>query len=330
MAARAKAPELSPQAAALLRGTGAPTHFAFDHKLFQAQGAAFRIDEASGRPCLAVDLGDVVAAMDLDALAPGFAIAPASRDAAMLELVRRALAPGASIAPGDAVPQTVLDGGGAWQLAPHHLLVAEGKIRQALVAWLGGDKDERLSPDELARLASAPATKTRLREGFGALAERLGLPASRAGEVLGRVMTLASELGYVEALRDRFDAIGRLCAKAAELHRQYSAEKASAERLARALARMAPPKADFEKRFAELDAKTDATADAMARLPDTIAFVRQARDALRADFRAWEPQLELWRDLPPLRGPKAERAAIYLDRFLQRQYPAPGQGTLPA
>jgi len=321
MAALAKPAEMSPEAAALLRGADAPAHFAFEHKLFQAQGAVFRIDEANGRPCLAVDLGDVVAAIDLDALGAGFGIAAGSGDAAMLELVRRALEHVAQVAPGDKVPSEILDGAASWKIEPHHLLVSEGRISQSLIAWMGGSHDDRLSPGELARLASDPATKARLREAFGQLAERMGLPPSRKGEVLGRVATLAKELAYIEALREQFARIERLRAKASELHRQYRADKKTAEEIGRALTLMAPPLKKFAQRFEELDAQTGETANLLPNLPSAIAFVRAARDALRKEFRVWEAQLELWRDLAPARGARAERAIVYLYRFLARHYP---------
>ena len=60
----------------------------------------------------------------------------------------------------------------------------------------------------------------------------------------------------------------------------------------------------------------------MPNLTAAIAFIRQARDELRREFCLWEPQLELWRDLAPVRSAKAERAVVYLYRFLARQYPA--------
>jgi hypothetical protein len=322
MAADAKPAGISPEATALLRGSDAPTHFAFEHKLFQAQGAVFRVDETNGHPCLAVDLGDVVANMDLDAIGAGFGIEPASADAHMLELVRRALEHVERVAPGDPIPSEILDGAASWKIGPHHLLVAEGRISQSLIAWMGGSQDDRLSPGELARLAADPATKARLREAFGRLAERMGLPPSRKGEVLGRVATLAKELSYIEALRERLGEIERLRAKTTELHRQYRTDKRNAEEIDRALKLMAPPLKKFAQRFDELDAQTGETANVMPNLTAAIVFIRQARDELRKEFRLWEPQLELWRDLAPVRGAKAERAVVYLYRFLARQYPA--------
>jgi hypothetical protein len=336
MAVRSKQRQPAPETAALLRGTDAPTHFVFEHKLFQAQGAVFRIDETNARPCLAVDLGDVVANMDLDAIASGFGIAPAGPDAAMLELVRRALGHVEQVAPGDAIPPAILDAAASWKIEPLHLIVAEGRVSHSLIVWMGGTQDERPSMGELARLADDPATKARLCEAFGALAERMGLPPSRRTEALGRVTTLAKELAYVEALRVRYGEIDRLRAKARDLHRLYRAQQETAPSktaglIERALTLMAGPLENVAALFQTIDGQMDATPDAaahaMANLPSAIAAIRLARDALRIEFQRWEPQLELWRDLVPARSAKAERAALYLERFLASHYPAGAQGT---
>ncbi len=310
-----------PDLTALLRGPDAPTKFVFEHRLFAANGAAFEIDATTGTPCLAVHLGDVMAHIDLDSIGSGFGIAADSADAQMLELVRRALAYVPRIAPGDAIPSEILDGAASWRIEPHHLLVSEGRISASLLAWMGDGQGGALESTALAQLAEDPQTKARLRDAFARLAEHMGLPAARKGEVLGRVATLAKELAYIEALRERLAEIERVRAKLRELYRQYRGDRATTEEIDRALKLMAPPLQRFAARFDDLDGQTGETANVMPNLPTAIAFIRKARDELRAEFVKWDVMLELWRELPPTRSSRAERAVVHIYRFLARTYP---------
>ena len=307
--------------AALLRGAETPTHFAFAHPLFAAKGTAFEIDATTGTPCLRVDLGDVAAHIDLDAIGCGFGIAADQPDAQMLELVRRALAHVKRIAPGDAIPSEILDGAASWRIEPHHRLLSEGRISASLLAWMGDGHGGPLAPAALVKLAEDPQTQQRLRAVFAKLAEHLGLPESRRGEVLVRVATLARELAYIEALRERLVAIERIRAKLRELHRQYRTERKTVEEIDRALKLMAPPLQRFAARFDDLDGQTGETANVMPNLPSAIAFIRKARDELRAEFVKWDAMVELWRDMAPTRSAAAERAVVHIYRFLARTYP---------
>jgi len=313
-----------PDPATLLHAPAAPdgpTHFVFDHRLFQAKGAAFAIDEATGKPSLLVDLDDVVANIDIDTIGAGFSIPASSRDAQMLELVRRALAHVKRIAPGDAIPSEILDGAASWQVEPHHLLIAEGRISVSLLAWMGDGKGDALEPSALVKLAEDPQTKTRLRDAFAKLAAHMGLPASRKGEVLGRVATLIKELAYIEALRERLAKIEKLRAKLRELHRQYRDDRKISEEIDRSLKLMGAPILRFVHIFDDLDAQTGETANVMPNLPTAIAFIRASRDILRCEFMKWDSMLELWRDLAPTRSAKAERAVVLVYQFMARTYP---------
>ncbi len=300
----------------------APKVFAFQHKLFQAAGAVFEIDEATHEPCLSVDLGDVKANIDLDTICPGFKIPADSDDAQMLELVRRALAHVDRIAPGDPIPSEILDGAASWKISPHHLLVAEGRITLSLLTWIGELEGKAMTPAELMALATDDGSKARMREAFAKLAEHMGLPASRKGEVLGRVGTLAKELAYIEALRERQHAIEMVRVKLREMRRQYQNERATAADIDRVLALIDPPVKRFATRFDDLDAQTGETANVIPNLARTIAFIRTARDEIRAEMRHWESTLDVWRQLPAQRGAKVERAIADLYRFLARYYPA--------
>jgi hypothetical protein len=313
--------EAQPDPAASPRGADGPTHFVFEHRLFAVKGAMFETTESTGTMCLAVDLGDIVAHVDLDAIANSFGIPADSQDAQMLELVRRALAHVKRIAPGDAIPSEILDGTASWRIEPRHLLLSQGRICASLLAWMGEGHGSALEPSALMRLAADPQAKASLREAFGKLAAHLGLPPARTGEVLGRVGTLAKELAYIEALRERLAAIEGVRATLHQLFRLYRGRHQTAGEIERALKLMAPPLARLTARFDNLDSQTAETANVMPNLPTAIAFIRTARDELRGEFLKWEPTVESWRSVAPVRSERAERAIMQIYGFLARTYP---------
>jgi uncharacterized coiled-coil DUF342 family protein len=186
---------------------------------------------------------------------------------------------------------------------------------------MGDGQGGALEPAALIKLAEDPAAKARLREAFGKLAAHLGLPPARKGEVLGRVATLAKELAYIEALRERLAAIEGVRAKLRELYRQYRARRKIAEEIDRALKLMAPPLQRLAARFDDLDGQTGETANVLPNLPAAIAFIRKARDELRGEFVKWDAVVEAWRYLAPARSDLAERAIVQIYGFLARTYP---------
>jgi len=321
MTSKAGETDAKPNADRAPHADAVPTRFAFEHRLFAAKGAVFKTDSTTSKPCLAVDLGDIVAHIDLDAIGNGFGIAADSQDAQMLDLVRRALAHVERIAPGDAVPSEMLDGTASWRIESRHLLVSQGRICASLLAWMGGGYGGAMDPAALMKLAEDPEAKARLREAFTKLAAHIGLPPARKAEALGRVATLANELAYIEALRERLAAVERVHAKLRQLHRQYRTRRATAEEIDRTLKLIAPPLRRLAARFDDLDGQTGETANVIPNLPTTIAFIRKARDELRGELVKWETVVETWRDVAPVRSELAERAILQIYGFLARTYP---------
>lgn len=124
--------------------------FVFGHRVFSAPNAHFKLDEQTGEPVFAVDLGDLKAMLGFDTLRKSFAIAPASPDDRLLEAVVRALRYVRRIRPGDAIPAELLDGSASWKVEAHH--AARAKARLAATG-LPADKLEFLA-EELAYIES--------------------------------------------------------------------------------------------------------------------------------------------------------------------------------
>lgn len=105
--------------------------FAFAHRVFAAPNAHFKLDEQTGEPVFAVDLGDLKAMLGFDTLRRSFAIAPASSDDRLLEAVARGLRHVRRIRPGDAIPAELLDGSASWKVEARHAAQAKARLAGA-------------------------------------------------------------------------------------------------------------------------------------------------------------------------------------------------------
>ena len=288
----------------------------------------FETAEATGTMCLAVDLGDIVAHIDLDAIANSFGIAADSQDAQMLELVRRALAHVKRIAPGDAIPSEILDGTASWHIEPRHLLLSQGRICASLLAWIGERHGHALEPSALMKLAADPQAKASLREAFDRLAAHLGLPPARTGEVLGRVATLAKELAYIEALRERYGKIKMIEKKIAEAGKLYRRERAVSDDVSRIQALIKGPLSEFPSIFKMVYTQMADVRMVLRSVPAQVQFIRTMRDELSVRFMKWEEMIQLWEMIPPERGEMIERALRLTYRFMARHFPQRSEWSL--
>jgi hypothetical protein len=298
----------------------APRRFDFAHKVFAAPKAAFVRDDTTQEPVLCVDLGDLRAAMSIDALRAYFKIAPDSEDGKLLEEVPRALKYVAAVHPGDTIPSELLDGTASWKVDKIHLETAHGRIAAGLLAWLGeGSKAE--SAVEFAALASDPAVKSKVQEAFSRLAQRMGLPDDRKSEVVDSVEKLARELSYIEALRDKVGQMRRLIDLFRRLRVGYKRERGVADSLARIVQLLDKPVRRYEQRLEEVDAQTGETANTIVNLGRQIVYVREARDWLHGETMRWDDILATWAGETLDRTPAQQRKVAATYRFAARHFP---------
>lgn len=302
------------------KSAAAPRRFDFAHKVFAAPKAAFERDDSTREPIFSVDLGDLRAAMGIEALRDYFKIAPDSADGKLLAEISNALKYVPVIHPGDAIPSELIDGTASWKVEKHHLETAHGRIAAGLLAWLGeGAKAD--SAVEFAALASDPGVKAKVQEAFSKLAQRMGLPDERKSEVVDSVERLASELSYIEALREKVGQMRRLIDLFRRLQAGYKRERAIADNLARIVQLLDKPVRRYEQRLDEVDAQTGETANTILNLGRQIIYVRQARDWLHGETMRWDAILDTWSGETIERNPAQQRKVGATYRFAARYFP---------
>ncbi len=308
-------PDVAPEAAPV-------TRFDFAHKVFRVENGVFHLDESNDEPVYSVDLGDVRAKLTFGTLRSSFGIEPKSPDGLLLEDVRRALAFVRKVRPGDSFPSELLDGTASWTIEDRHREIARGRVWGGLVVWMSGGKaDGSIRVDEFARIAQSPETRLRVQAGFGQLADTLGYPPARRGDVVEQIERLIDEVAFVEALRERVALARKVIETLRAFRVVYKRERTLTEEVDRTILLAERPVVALEKQLAGVDARTAATLDALRQIAAHIKLVRDTRDAVHAQMMKWDAVLEAWKDVSPVPGPDTHHLVRNTYRFAARHFP---------
>jgi hypothetical protein len=304
------------------REASPPQRFDFANKVFHVETGVFQIDATTDEPVYTVDLGDVRATLTFATLRGSFGIEKDDPDSRLLEHVKRALVFVRRVRHGDSMPSELLDGSASWTVDDRHREVARGRVWTGLVAWISGGKSASgVSIDEFAKIASSVETRGRVQAAFGQLADALGYPPERRGDVVDQIERLIDELSFLEALRERVGMARRIVETLRGYRIALKREKTLAEEVERTMLLAERPVAEHEKRLAGVDAQTTHVLDTLRRLGEQIVQIRQTRDALHAGMMKWDTMLAAWADAPPQPGPDAHRLIRSTYGFVARHFP---------
>jgi hypothetical protein len=303
------------------RAPSESTHFLFQHKVFTIPRAYFALAQDTHDPTYYVPLGDIQGVLSLPQLASGFDIAPSSSDAKLLEIVEKGLAYVKRIQPGDSIPRELLDGTASWGVEEKDRMLAESRMRVQLVTWLAGKEVGPTDPAEILKLANDPAIRDRVQEAAGELAQRVGLGASRATEVLFRIERLVRELSYTEALRDRFASIKMIGLKLIQLGSAYGPDRGFSQDVSRVVTLIKKPLAEYDGLFRKLDARTAKILEMVQDHEACIEAIRAARDDIHKRLMLWDELIPQWQALPVEIGSAAETLVRTTYRLLVRHFP---------
>jgi hypothetical protein len=300
------------------------THFLFQAKVFQAPGAHFKlVNDGQGRPrvpMFAVDMGSGEAVISLKHLRANFGIPPGSSDDQLVERAEAGLHYVPDIRPGDAIPNELLDGTASWTVARKHKRIARERIQAQLIAWATGHPIEFAGPDELKAIMDVPAVKKTLRDGFQKAAVSIGFTTADGEKVVDRIETLARELCYIEALRERCEQVTRIRAHLERLTKAYNNDQRTVDEIGRCKKLMIEGMREIFTPLALLDARLSDILGVLKTVDEAIATVRQTRDDIHFILMHWDPVIAKWQDLEPIKGMPIEKALIALYQFLAGRF----------
>lgn len=303
-------------------------HFSFDHAVFQVKGAYFGFGKDGDTVCLHVPLGDIMAALPLDAVLIQFKIDKDSEDAKLLEVVQKSMKYVRRIEPGDSIPAEILDGTASWRVEPHHVARANARISVLILSWINGKPVEFGDAHQLESIANNPETKKKVQEGFEVLAEKLGLGRANKNQVVDKIEQLAKESAYIEALRERFTDIQKVYTGFNILHNIYKRERGVQEEIGRIRILMKKPVDDIAGILLQVDANTGEVFNVLKRLPEVIAYIREKRDELHQRFMLWDDILPAWRSMPMERDGRIDKLVRTTYRFVARHFPQDSEWSL--
>lgn len=296
------------------------THFLFEHKVFTVDGCRFVWSKSAEEPVMRFMLGKVQAEVALDKICNEFRIDPKSFDGQLIGMVAKGLKYVREIRPGDTIPNELIDGTASWRVDDRHFLIAKGRLTVQMVTWLTGGETVVSSPEQLEQVVEDPNTKVRVREAFQMIANKLSLSGNAEEQVETRIDTLAKELSYIEALRERAGKLNKVRNGLEDAHRIYKNERNLKEEIVRMQTLSLPPITDLEQRFAQIDAQTGEILSMLAKFDKNITYIREMRDDLHQTMLPWDEVLEDWEGVPAEKSQAFEAVLKKTYQFLARNY----------
>lgn len=293
----------------------------FRHPFFtKLANVHFRLSGPDNEPVMVAPFNETEVLLPFGGIKRELQLPDDDPDAKMLDLLAQSLKYVKGLQMGDPVPREVLTREASWALSERHVTIAYQRIGLQLANWMAGGGDVVSDPEQLLQLAEDPKIKKLINEAFGEAAESLGLGRDRKEEVIHHVKTLAHELAYIEALRDRFRHILMMEDKVVQFRHLFGRERSVweiADQLARLMARAI---ADFRNQFEEIDAQTGEIIAVLKNLDNQIAYIRDRRDDLHIRLMAWDDILQEWDRVTVKLGPDKPDLLRRAYKFLAPRY----------
>lgn len=294
------------------------THFDFHAKVFQAPGACFILKGKEKVPMFAVEMGTGLGYVSLKDLRSTFHIAEGGHDDKLIEQAAAGLRHVPDIRPGDEIPNEILNGTASWTVARKHKQIARDRIQVQLLSWMGGKPITYTSQDELKKIVGTEENKKSLKEAFARAASTLGFEGEPE-KVLDLIETLAREICYIEALRERSGELHNIQKNLGILTKAYNDIRGSSD-IRRVKMLMERGIGEADKILDNVDAETADVMNALMSLDFVIKTVREARDALHFLLMEWDPIIAKWENLTLVRCQETDRALLATYQFLASRF----------
>jgi len=294
--------------------------FVFYAKVFQAPGACFVLRGQPKEPMYAVEMSGALGYVTLANLRKTFNIPPGSPDDLMIDKAAAGLHYVPDIRPGDDIPSEILDGTASWTVARRHKAIAKNKIQMQLLSWMTGKDMATIGQEELKAFLEIDENKTALRDSFSKAAVAMGLEAEQSEVVVDHIESLARELCYIEALRERSQELDKISKGLEKLTQVYSDDQKVSGDIGRMKILMAMGLEENQKILNDIDGETSDVLAALMTLDGLVNKIRKARDDLHYQLMEWDQIIEKWQKLEMMRGQPVDRALSTLYQFLAKRF----------
>ena len=296
------------------------THFDFQAKVFQAPGACFMIKGRDKQPMFMVEMGGGQGIVSLSDLRKAFSIEAGSHDDKLIERAAAGLHYVPDIKPGDEIPNELLDGSASWTVARRHKQIAREKIQVQLLSWMSGTPVSYATQEDLKRILESDENKKGLKDAFARAAVALGHQASETDKVLDRIETMARELCYIEALRERAQEVVKIQANLETLTKVYNTDLRASADITRMKILIVKGIDELRDVLDNIDAEVADVMSALKSIDNIIKSVRKARDELHHILMEWDPTLAKWQNLNMVKSQEIDKAMASTYQFLAGRF----------
>jgi hypothetical protein len=268
----------------------------------------------------AVDMGAGQGLITLANLRATFGIAADSHDDRLIERAAKGLHYVPDIKPGDEIPNELLDGSASWTVARRHKQIARDKIQVQLLSWMSGSPVSYATQDDLKRILASEDNKKGLKAAFARAATALGFGDGQSEKVLDRIESLARELCYIEALRERAHEVAKIQVNLEALTKAYSGDQRVSADIGRMKILMAKGNHELNNVLDNIDAESADVLGALMSIDSIISAVRRARDDLHYILMQWDPVMAKWQGLNMVKSQEIDRALTATYQFLASRF----------
>ena len=301
-------------------GGAALTHFNFQHKAFAATGARFALEPHSREPAYYVTLGDLTGSVEIAALKREFRISEESHDGKLIALAVQGLRYVPDIRPGDSIPTELIDGTASSSIGEKHMQLAQQRLQAQLLSWVSGEKLTATDAKDIEALLQKPESREKLRQGFREAAVSLGHEPDQTEKVMVQIETLAREMAYVEALRDRVVKARHIVKKLIAIGSSYGNDRLAKQELDRVQQLATRGVGQLNELLANADAQSSEIITALKSVATQVREIRLRRDALYMLLSEWKDTIADFEAWAPVRTPRSDRSVNALYRFLAPRF----------
>ncbi len=296
------------------------THFDFQARVFQAPGAHFALKGKAKEAMFAVDMGAGQAYISLKDLRKTFFIAEGSHDDQLINRATDGLKYVPDIRPGDEIPNEVLNGTASWTVAKRHKQIARDRIQVQLLSWMSGKPVSYGGQDDLQKILSSDENKKALVDAFKKAAVAMGLKENESEKVVDHIETLARELCYIEALRERTFEVRKIRKNLEVLKKIYNDDIRTSADISRIKTLLGMGLGEVDDILNNVDAESADVLGALMSINEVVASVRQARDDLHYILMEWDPVIDKWKNLALVRSQDIDRALSATYKLLAQRF----------
>lgn len=272
------------------------------------------------QPMFVVEMGGGQGIISLKNLRRTFFIEAGSHDDGLIDRAAAGLHYVPDIRPGDEIPNEILDGSASWTVARRHKQIARDKIQVQLLSWMSGAPVSYASQEDLKKILASDENKRGLKDAFARAAVALGFQASESEKVLDRVETLARELCYIEALRERAHDVSKIQVNLETLTKVYSADLRVSSDISRMKILIVKGVNELRDILDNIDAESADVMGALMSIEYIIKAVRKARDDLHHILMEWDPAMARWQNLNMVKSQEIDKAMSITYQFLAQRF----------